>query len=140
MTASVQATRRRTHLATLSAITGRLAAGSWLLRAWAGLLIGALLAVASHPVYPRWSWLALALAIGFWMLDAFLLRGVRLFRKERTRVEGLPESELELSLDTSAVDTPADAWSNVLFDVRLLLFHGAVIAAILVVRLLPLAR
>ena len=126
--------RKREHLATLRAIVRRMALGALLLESWSFLLVAALLAVADNPEWARFAWLALFMAITFWMLDAHLLRQKLLFQSLLERVAGLPEDQIEYTLDTSPVDREAYSWRSVFFMRRLVMFHGGVIASIAVIR------
>lgn len=130
--------RKRAHLATIRAIVRRMAIGAVLIEGWSFLVVAALLTVAQDPQSARFGWLALFMAIVFWMLDAHLLRQELLFRRLHERVEALPEAEIEYTLDTSPVEREAHAWRSVFFMRRLVLFHGAVISAIGLVRWLQL--
>jgi hypothetical protein len=126
--------RKREHLATLQAIVRRMSLGALLLEGWSLLIVAALLVVAHDPLWARFAWLALFLAITFWALDAHLLRQKLLFRSLQERVQALPEAEIDYTLDTSAVDREAYAWRSLFLVRRLLLFHGGIILAIGVVR------
>lgn len=128
--------RKGQHLATLRAIAQRMAVGALLLEGWSCLAVAALLAVAQTPEGSRFAWLALFLAISFWLLDAHLLRQKLLFQELRERVRRLPETEIEYTLDTSPVDGEAYAWRSLVFQRRLVWFHGSVILAIGAVRAL----
>jgi hypothetical protein len=126
--------RKSEHLATIQAIVRRMALGAVLLEGWSFLIVAGLLAVAHDPEWARFAWLALFLAILFWMLDAYLSRQKLLFRSLHERVRAQPEAEIEYTLDTSPVDREAYAWRSVFFMRRLVLFHGGVILAIAVIR------
>jgi hypothetical protein len=126
--------RKREHLATIRAIVRRMALGALLLEGWSFLLVAALLAVADNPEWARFAWLALFMAITFWMLDAHLLRQKLLFQSLQERVAALPEAEIDYTLDTSRVDREAYSWRSVFFMRRLLVFHGGVILSIGVIR------
>src|SRR5262245_1966952 len=123
------------HLETIRAVVNRMAIGSMVLRAWSVLIVGALVAITADPVHARFAWLAIFMAICFWMLDAYLLRQARLYRKVQERVRQTPESEIDFLLDTSAVDTDADAFRTVAFSVNPGIFYVGLIASVAVVRL-----
>jgi len=63
--------RKHEHLATLRAIVRRMALGAVLLEGWSVLTAAALL-VAAHDE-ARFAWLALFMAIAFWLLTSSLL-------------------------------------------------------------------
>src|SRR6185295_905276 len=126
--------RKREHLATIQAIVRRMALGAVLLEGWSVLIVAGLLAVAHDPQSARFAWLALFLAITFWMLDAHLSRQKLLYRSLHERVHAQPESEIEYTLDTYPVDRETYAWRSEFFRRRLVLFHGGVILAIALIR------
>jgi hypothetical protein len=126
--------QRREHLATIQAIARRMALGALLLEGWSFLVMGALLVLAHNPLWARFAWLALFMAITFWMLDAHLVRQKLLFRRLHERLQTLPEAEVDYTLDTSPVDREVYAWRSVFFMRRLVLIHGGVILTIGVVR------
>jgi hypothetical protein len=126
--------RKREHLATIRAIARRMALGALLLEGWSLLSVAALLALAHNPEWARFAWLALFLAITFWLLDAHLLRQKLLYRSLYERLQTLPEAQIDYTLDTSRVDREAYAWRSLVFTRRLVLFHCGVILTIGVVR------
>lgn len=126
---------KRHHLALIRSITTRMFAGAFLVRTWSVLIVGALLAITENPEHARFAWLAVFMAIAFWMLEAFLVRERRLFLKIFHRVQNMKESELDLSLDTTPVRSEADAFRSVLFSKALLVHYGVVLALIGGVRL-----
>jgi Kef-type K+ transport system membrane component KefB len=124
------------HLGTIRAVVNRMVIGSVVLRAWSVLIVGALVAITADPVHARFSWLAIFMAICFWMLDAHLLRQARLYRKVHDRVRNTPESEIDFLLDTSTVDTDADAFRIVAFSLVPGIFYAGLIASVAVARFL----
>ena len=126
--------RKREHLATIAAIVRRMSLGALLLESWSLLMVAALLVVAHNQEWARFAWLALFLAITFWTFDAHLVRQKLLFRSLHERVQKLPEADIDYTLDTSLVDREAYAWRSVFLRPRLVLFHGAIVLGIGVVR------
>jgi hypothetical protein len=133
---SARARSKETHLAIIRAVVNRMSRGSVVLRAWSVLIVGALVALTTDPVHARFAWLAIFMAICFWMLDAHVLRQARLYRKVHDRVRNTPESEVEFLLDTSAVDTERDAFRTVLFSANPGVFYCGLIASVAVARVL----
>lgn len=122
--------RKRHHLTTLRAIGRRMLVGSALVRLWAVLVVAALLAVAANPVWIRFEWLALFMAIVFWGIDAHLARQRILFERTRERVRQMADADIEYTLDTSAVDGEAAAWSSMFLSPNLAAFYGTIIGLI----------
>lgn len=132
--------KKRQHLSVLRSIVQRMSFGSHLVRGWSSLLVAALVAVASIPEYFRFGWLAIAMAIGFWMLDAHLSRQRNLYEKAHRRVTGQSGDEVDYSLDISPVDNEADAWRSRMFAPSLAGFHLFVVCAVGVAMWLLSAR
>lgn len=126
--------KKRTHLAMIRKLINRMLAGSFLLKAWAVAIVSALLAVATNAEHARFAWLALFMAIAFWVLDAHFVRQLGLFRRTYERVKSQPESEIDFSLDTAVVDSDATSFGSALFSRSLGAFYGAVLGLIGVAR------
>lgn len=126
--------KKRTHLSMIRKIINRMVAGSLLLKVWSVAVVSALLGVATDVAHARFAWLALFMAIAFWLLDAHLLRQQRLFRETYHRVQALRESEVDFAMDTALVDSEATAFGSALFSRSLGLFYGVVIGLIGVAR------
>jgi hypothetical protein len=125
-----------THLATIRAVATRMAMGSVVLRAWSVLIVGALVAITANPLHARFGWLAVFMAICFWMLDAHLLRQARLYRKVHDRVRDMPEAEVDFLLDTSAVDTDEEAFGTIALSRNPGAFYVGLIVCVAVARFL----
>jgi hypothetical protein len=102
---------REVERAVLRALVQRMTVASYLCEAWAAVLVGGLLVLSSSRDYVRWAWLALALAVAFWLLDAALLRLRGLYRGRK------PETV-----------------SALMFSRSLSPFYGALIGVILLTR------
>lgn len=124
----------------IQAIINRMFVGSIVVKGWAAVIVLALLMVASTPVWARFAWLALFMAILFWVVDAHFTRQERLFRRAYEQVQKIAEADIDFSMDTKSVDTEASAWRNVFLSKALTLFYGSVIAAIGLVRSLGYFR
>ncbi len=108
--------------------------GSLMIRGWSLLIVGALVSVSTNPLYARFGWLALFMAICFWIIDAHFVRQVRLFRKIDQRAKHVADSEIDFSLDTSVVDSEADAVRSVMFTGVPCAFYMTVITLTLATR------
>jgi hypothetical protein len=131
--------KKHAHLQMIRSIVNRMLLASFVLKLWSIATVAALLAVATNPAYTRYAWLALFMALTFWMLDAHFSRQRRLFRKTYERVQALDESQVDFNMDTAPVDSEATAWGSLLFSKALAAFYGTVVALIVFVRLV-LAR
>jgi hypothetical protein len=122
--------KKRAHLAMIRKIINRMVAGSFLLKAWSVAIVSALLAVATNVEHARFAWLALFMAIAFWVLDAHFSRQLGLFRRTYQRVQALPESAVDFSMDTAVVDGEATSFGSALFSKSLAAFYGTVLGLI----------
>lgn len=121
------------HLQMVQGIISRMAGNSFLTKGWSVTLVAALFALAAADTKPDFVYLAYFPAASFWSLDAFFLWQERLFRKLYDHVRALPAEKVDFSMDTSPFRDKVAQPVAVAFSVTLLLFHGTVVAAILVV-------
>jgi len=126
---------KRAHLRTIRSIANRMRVGSSITKVWSIATVAALLALATTPSHDRFTWLALFMALAFWMLDAYFSRQAWLFRKIYERVLSLPESELDFDLSTAPVDSDTAAFSTIFFSKALGAYYGTIVALIILVRL-----
>ena len=132
--------KKRAHLRTIRSIGNRMRAGSALIRLWSVTVVAALVALATtNPAHARYAWLALAMALGFWMLDAHFSRQERLFRRTYEHVLSLPEAEVDFEAGTASVDSDELSFSSIFLSMPLSAFYGTIVSLIALVRLV-LAR
>lgn len=124
------------HLELIQGVINRLAADSFRIKAWAVVLVGALLVLLVLLVREDRAVLA---ALGFipvtlfWGLDAYFLWQERLFRVLYDHVRLLPPDEIDFSMDTSPFGSERGrTWPSALLSRTLLLFYAALMAAIIV--------
>ncbi|MCS3458458.1 hypothetical protein [Aeromonas sp. BIGb0445] len=119
------------HLQLIQNNIGRLAGNSFMIKGWSITLISALFAISAKESHQEFVLLAYFPAIIFWGLDGFYLGMERRFVAMYTAtVQGtVPSYEINPHSFTS---DKANMWSA-LFSRTLLLFHGSVIAGILIV-------
>jgi len=127
--------KKRAYLRTIRTIANRMRVGSALIRLWSITVVAALVALATNPAQGRFAWLALAMALGFWMLDAYFSRQERLFRKTYERVMSLPESEVDFDSGTAPVDSEELSFSSIFLSGALSAFYGIIVSLIIVIRL-----
>jgi hypothetical protein len=128
--------RKSAHLEMIQSVVRRMTWGSRLVKLWSLLIASALMVLAADARYARFGWLALFMAIAFWVLDAHYLRQRRLFVATRQRVERLDEAAVDFSMDTAPVDDESSSWGSVLLSKAAWVFHCSVIGGIGVARLL----
>ena len=126
---------KRAHLEMIRAIINRMSINSFLLKGWSVVLVSALFALAAGDSQALFVYLAYFPAVAFWILDGYFLWQERLFRKLYDLVRAIAESDVDFSMDTSAVRTDDVGWFTVVFSNTLLIFHGTVFGSIVIVML-----
>lgn len=76
-------------------------------------------------------------ALMFWALDGYFLSQERRFRALYDQVRKLEESDIDFSMDTSALRTEVrNTWLGAMFSGTLLIYYGALILTMVVVMFL----
>ena len=114
----------------IQAVIARMAGNSFLLKGWSVTLVAALFALAAKDANKNYVNVAFIPVVIFWILDAYYLYEERLFRGVYDRVRRLDESQIDFSM-TPTREGPL--WTRMVpfYDPLLLVFYGALIAAIL---------
>jgi len=123
---------KRAHLEMIQRIIDRLTQSSFLLKGWNVVIVSALFALASNQMRTSIIWIALLPATAFWALDGYFLRQGRLFRKLYDHVRTKDEKDIDFSMDTSVIAQAVNSWGCVAFSTTLKIFHGTVLAAIII--------
>ncbi|MCD4664468.1 MAG: hypothetical protein K8R68_04290 [Bacteroidales bacterium] len=126
------------HLEMIQNVIDRMARNSFLLKGWSVLLISALFALSAKDKTIYFVYLAYFPAIAFWSLDGFFLRQERLFRALYDKVRKQKEDQIDFSMNTSEFKNVVDCWFCVCFSNTLRIFHGAILATILIVMIIVL--
>lgn len=126
------------HLEMIQGVINRMASNSFMLKGWSVILVSALFALSASDSRIQFILLAWFPALVFWGLDAYYLRQERLFRRLYDVVRKLNESEIDFSMDTSAVDKNVDPWLSVLNSKTLKPFHGTIVVTIFIVAIFSL--
>ena len=128
--------RKGKHLEFIQGTVNRLSTNSFLLKGWSVVLVSALFALASAEFNLYFIYLAWFPAIAFWILDGYFLWQERLFRRLYDHVRSLDEQDIDFSMDTSPHVAETTSWAGVCGSKTLVVFHGAVLATVVVVTLL----
>jgi hypothetical protein len=123
------------HLGMIQAIISRMSINSFLLKGWSVGLVSALFALSAAQTKTEFVYLAYFPAISFWILDGYFLRHEKLFRALYDRVRNVGEAHIDFSMDTRGIADGVKPWAAVIFSKTLLIFHGTVILAIVIVML-----
>lgn len=119
------------HLEFIQGIINRMGGNSFALKGLAVTLVTAIIGISlGSNASPRLIFLALLPAIAFWALDAYYLRQERLFRE--LYEAAIKYRKDSFSLDIASYKKRVDSWPCVMFSLTLILFYGALIAAILI--------
>ena len=124
------------HLEMIQGVVNRLSNNSFLLKGWSVILVSAFFALATGGTQIYFVYLAYFPAVAFWVLDGYFLRQERLFRKLYDHVRRLDEEAIDFSMDTSTMRKRMDSWFKVTFSLTLMIFHGTVIGAIILVTII----
>ncbi len=124
------------HLEMIQGVVNRLSNNSFLLKGWTVILVSAFFALAAGGTQIYFVYLAYFPAVAFWVLDGYFLHQERLFRALYDHVRGLDEEAIDFSMDTSTMRKRMDSWFKVTFSLTLMIFHGTVIGAILLVTII----
>jgi hypothetical protein len=122
------------HLEFIQSVISRLATDSFLAKGWALTVSGALYGFATIHLNPWIALVGLMPAVTFWWLDAYFLRGERLFRclYEDARK---PDTSVELfSMNVDAYrGDQYSAWRNVIFSQTLRVFYSVLLIVGLII-------
>lgn len=121
------------HLEMIQAVISRMARNSFLLKGWSVTLVAAIFAFAAKDSNALFLFVAYLPGICFWVLDGYFLRQERLFRKLYDSVRVKIDSEVDFSMDTSLFSETVESWPEAMVSVTLRIFHGVVLATIVVV-------
>jgi hypothetical protein len=124
--------KKLAHLNLIQAIITRMASNSFLLKGWSVTLVAALFALAAKDTKPALVLIAYLPGVVFWALDGYFLWQETLFRRLYDRVRGLAEDQIDFSMSTVGLPKPPH-WLARTFSKTLALFHGTIIATIVVV-------
>ena len=130
--------RKGKHLEFIQGTVNRLSTNSFLLKGWSVVLVSALFALAAADFSRYFIYLAYFPAIAFWILDGYFLWQERLFRALYDHVRSLEEADVDYSMDTAPYVDRTTSWAGVCWSKTLVIFHGAVLATVVVVTLLVL--
>ncbi|MFA7276621.1 MAG: hypothetical protein WC043_07455 [Pseudobdellovibrionaceae bacterium] len=125
--------RKLKHLDFIQGVINRLSTNSFLLKGWSVILISALFALSAKDSKTEVILLAFIPALVFWGLDGYFLALEREYRKLYDIVRAHKPDDIDFSMKIPSVN---DAWCDATFSKTLIVFHGALIVAILIVMLI----
>lgn len=130
---------KQSHLQMIQGVVNRLSHNSFLLKGWSVILVSAMFALAAKDAKVVFIYLAYFPAISFWGLDGYFLHQERLFRALYDHVRSLDEKDVDFSMNTSILKEKVASWSAVTLSKTLVVFHGVILATIILVMCFALA-
>lgn len=124
-------TINETHLTLIQTNIGRLATTSFLIKGWSVTLVAAIFALAAKDSNPAFVLIAYFPAIMFWLLDGYFLGMERRFVAMYNAASTGNVSNYEIQ-PHNFTDKRA-SMSGACFSRTILLFHGSILATILLV-------
>jgi hypothetical protein len=126
---------REKHLELIQGVINRLAGNSFHLKGWSVVLVSALFALAGAATTVHFVYLAFLPAVAFWILDGYFLRQERMYRKLYDAVRAEDAKDSDFSMDAYDYNDQVPSWPATCVSTTLLIFHGVVLAAIVIVTL-----
>ena len=127
---------KQKHLEFIQGVVNRLATASFRMKGWAVVLASALFVLMKEGLGGLTP-VALVPVLIFWGLDGYFLWQERLFRGLYDHVRVLEEGSVDYSMDVSAFRSGwKQTWIGAVLSITLILFYGALAAAVAVALLL----
>lgn len=122
------------HLEFIQATVGRMAGNLFLLKGWTITLIAALFALSAKDANKAYVLIAYFPAFVFWVLDGYFLSQERRFRALYDYVRGLPEDQIDFSMDTSRFSSDSrNTWAGSICSRTLAVYYGSLIAVMVTI-------
>lgn len=125
--------RKLKHLDFIQGVINRLSTNSFLLKGWSVVLVSALFALAASNSKIEFIFLAYIPAVAFWALDGYFLAMERSYRNLYDHVRTLEPDEIDFVMKPVSTGNVLSEWAAAFLSRTLLVFHGALLIAILVV-------
>jgi hypothetical protein len=122
---------KRKHLEFIQNIISRMAQSSFLVKSWSVTLVAGLFALAAKDTDDRFAFIPYIPVVTFWILDGYFLYQERIYR--RLYVEAAAGNVPSFGLDASEYEGNSRTWISAAFSRTLLLFHGVLLATVLIV-------
>ena len=127
---------KRKHLDFIQLTITRMAANSFLLKAWGVTLVAALFTLAEKDTNKKYWMVAYVPAIAFWILDGYYLRQEKLYRELYNHVRKTLPEKIDFSLNAKPYSKRVDSWFMCMFSWTLLIFYGTVIGVLIIIMIL----
>jgi len=130
--------RKLKHLDFIQGVINRLSTNSFLLKGWSVVLVSALFALSAGNSNVKFIFLAYIPAIAFWGLDGYFLSLERSYRKLYEEVRVKEPERIDFSMDIRDLDSGVKDWASAFLSKTIVIFHGALIGAIVIVMLIQI--
>ena len=125
--------RKLKHLDFIQGVINRLSTNSFLLKGWSVVLVSALFALSAADSNVQFVMLAYIPAVAFWALDGYFLALERSYRRLYEQVRAKTPEEIDFSMDAREAKGGAHAWASAFLSKTLIVFHGSLVLAVVVV-------
>lgn len=126
------------HLEFIQGVINRLSTNSFLLKGWSVVLVSALFALSAGNSNVRFVLLAYIPAVAFWALDGYFLSLERGYRGLYEDVRAREPENIDFNMKATQLGRGFNDWAAAFLSKTLLVFHGSLIAAIVLVMFLQL--
>ena len=124
---------REKHLELIQGVINRMARNSFDLKRWSVVLVSALFVLAGRDAKVYFVYLAYLPAIAFWVLDGYFLWQERMYRKLYDAVRAKSDPNSDFSMNAYEYRGQVRSWPATCVSTTLLIFHGTVTGAIVLV-------
>jgi hypothetical protein len=121
------------HLEFIQAVITRMSTDSFMIKGWSVTLVSAIFALAAKDANIKYAVVSYIPVIVFWILDGFFLAQEKQYRKLYEKVSGQDEEDIDFSMKAVEWNTGDRTWRACIFSKTLIPFHGALLAAVLIV-------
>jgi hypothetical protein len=120
--------KKMKHLDFIQLTITRMAANSFLLKAWGVTLVGAIFALSAANSHLKFVILALIPLAAFWVLDGYYLQQEKRFRDLYDVVRKKQERQINFSMEAPA----HSSWFRNMFNKTELIFYGTLAVAVVI--------
>jgi hypothetical protein len=124
---------KRKHLDFVQLTITRMAANSFLLKAWSVTLVAAIFALVAKDAKDNYILVAFIPVLLFWILDGYYLRQERLYRHLYDQVRLKSSKNIDFSLNAHGFTKDTASWLAVCFSKTLLLFYGVLLLLVILI-------
>jgi hypothetical protein len=129
---------KRRHLDFIQLTITRMAANSFLLKAWTVTLVAAVFALSAGDTKQGYWLVAYVPVVSFWILDGYFLHQEKLYRKLYNTVRKKQPKSIDFSLDATPFKDKSNSWLVCMGTKTLMIFYGAIFSVLSIVAYLTI--